>query len=179
MEVTCGGLTPLDQSARDDMYRGERGPITERLLAAGARYSLSVAVALGELDAIPELSEQTSHFPEITRLCVQRLRREGYHDPPRRRWGDWFAAIDLLAAAGASLHPALLEAILSEDPELARTVVALGADPHALITDESTGIELALQYVDDLRGVEQGWIEPYPHTDQRRWRARRHIRRLR
>jgi hypothetical protein len=145
VEQSFEGFSAVEQAARCDMYTGRRGAITDRLLAAGARYTLKVAIALGELDAIPNrLAEATA--PGVAELCVQRLRQERYHRPPRDRRAVWLETLRQLGEAGADLQPALRAAILSEDAELVLGVVRAGADPDAPVDRHASAAEMARFY---------------------------------
>lgn len=148
--------SPLRAVAQGAMYRSSPGPIFDLLRAAGAELDLACAVLLGDRESTTRLAHQVPEHPDILGLWVQRLRQETYRErdgsvAARVAW--WAPAVEALRAAGASLHdqegevdPPLHAAVLTEDPELVRAVLALGADPRAPGRDGRSALEMAEAY---------------------------------
>jgi hypothetical protein len=131
------GVSVLQLAAQRRELRPDGAAIFTCLRNAGARYTLPVAVAIGDLQGAMRLLEPPLQ-PELSALCIERIIAADADETP-----SWRELLTRLAAAGADLRPALRESIAADDPELVRLVLQLGARPDDIVRDPHTALQLA------------------------------------
>jgi len=129
---------PIDLALWQDVYWQQRNDyaMARRLLARGAKYSITIAAALGEKARVLEMLEADAKAVDDAQPCGKRAlsaAAERGHIEIVRLLLDWDANPNLPEGEAAKKGMALFAAVSQNNVEMAEMLLEHGADPNSSV----------------------------------------------